>query len=67
MSSMTRITVDEDDNVVQAFDAIAEQHGGNRTALMRWAIRYVVFSSPTVPNLGKFAKKPGRPKRVRTS
>lgn len=47
-----KLSFDEDPRIVARLDAIAEAEGTSRAALIRRAIRQLVFSSPNVPTFG---------------
>lgn len=47
-----KLSVDEDFRIVARLDAIAEAEGTSRAALVRRAIRQLVFSSPALPAFG---------------
>lgn len=48
-----KVTFDEDRRVIALLDAMAEAEGTARSALIRRAVRQLVFSSPTIPTFGK--------------
>lgn len=47
--SQIKITFDEEASIIARLDAVAELEGTSRAALIRRAIRRLVFSLPTVP------------------
>lgn len=47
-----KITFDEEAGIISRLDAIAESEGTSRAALIRRAIRRLVFSSPIIPTFG---------------
>lgn len=52
MSDRIRIVVDEDAGIVARLDELAEIEGLSRADILRRAIRRLLFSLPTVPEIG---------------
>lgn len=51
-------TFEEDDpTIIERLDERAKEEGTSRSALIRRGIRFVLFSLPPVPDLGKFPDK----------
>ena len=48
----TRIVVDEDDQIIQKIDAIADAEGLSRSDILRRAIRRYLLSLSAVPESG---------------
>lgn len=57
MSDKIRIVVDEDASIVARLDALAETEGLSRSDMLRRAIRRLLFSLPTVPEIGNDPKE----------
>lgn len=47
-----KVSFDEDAEIMQRIDAIAESEGTSRSAIIRRALRRLLFSMPSVPTCG---------------
>ena len=57
MSDKIRIVVDEDATIVARLDELADVEGLSRSDMLRRAIRRLLFSLPSVPEIGNNSKE----------
>lgn len=59
----TVVTLNEDIDIVQKLDTIAADEGTSRSALVRRAIRQMLFSVPNIPTFGNIPNEEDRHQR----